>query len=284
MIDTQTADIAPSTGDASVKTDAGSSNGTETDASDSSQGDQGQAGGPQGSAEGGSARDSGFRQRGPSKLDTIRDLRSKLRDTNQRYGSEIENLKAQIEEMRSMVQSGNPGKKQSRTFWEAPEEVLDERIQGHLSEMEKRILSGIQQRSESDQQSASWKQETSEAAGFIRNQKGLTEDDIAEISEIVAENPTMERLRPMERAEYAMYLWNRQKGITDKSALKAKTGTVVGAPASNSGPKQWTEAEIKRAMDKFPNNPKDWSEDHNKQWKELDREIRLAYRENRVKK
>lgn len=274
---------APVNGGASDQNNAGSSSGTESDASGSSQGETNDASGSQDSAEGGSAAGQGFRQRGPSKLDTIRELRSKLRDRDQRYSSEIETLRSQIEEMKSMFSPRNQEQKPRRTFWEAPDEVTREITREEMAALKEDILNEWRQSRQMDQQSSEWKQETSEAAKFIREQKVTVEDE-TEIAEIIRETPAMRNMRPMDAARYALYLWKEEKGINqDKSGLKARAAPVKGAAPAAGGQRIWTESEMEAEMAKFPSNPKDWTDEQKKQFDALNREFSAAYKQNRVK-
>lgn len=246
-------------------------------------GTEGKAGGSQESTEVGSENEQGNRQRGPSKMDTIRQLRQERREMRAYWESEVGQLKAQLEELKKM-QPGIPGQKPSKTFWEAPEEVMDERFGNRLSEMEKRLLERIEQRESQNQQTVEWKQETSEAEKFILNQKGLTPEDHEDIADIVRSTPAMQNMRPMDRAKYAMFIWKEERGITDKSASKARASTVSGTPPAAGGLKNWTESEIEAEMKKFPTNPANWTKEEESRFKSLENEIRRAYRENRVKK
>lgn len=254
-------------------------------APESSQDERERAGGSQDSAEGGSASDRQVRPRGPSKLDTIRELRSRLRDERAQREQIVGDLQTRLDQLESRFKSnGQAERKPSKTFWEAPEDTIDERVGRHLSEFEERLLSHLDKRQTVDQETSEWRQETSEATKFIKNQKGITPEDEADIAEIVQTTPAMKAMRPMERAEYALYLWQKQKGVTDKSDLKAKAAAVAGAPLTLNGQKVWTEAEIQKEIGKFPTDPRTWTPDQSKAWESLDREIRNAYRENRVKK
>jgi hypothetical protein len=258
----------------------GVAQGTESVASENEQ----QPSGSQESTEGSQVEGQPFRQRGPSKLDTIRELRAKLRERDQRYGSEMETLKSQLSEMKEMIaQSRNGNPKPSKTFWEAPEEVLDERFDSKLTAMEKRLLDRFDKRETQNQESSEWKQETSEAAKFIQGQKGITPEDQEDIADIVRTHPAMQKMRPMERADYALFLWQKQRGISDKSSLKARAATVVGAPSAG-GEKVWTEAEIESKINEFNRTPMDkWSQDQIQKFDAFEREIREAQRAGRVK-
>lgn len=270
---------------ASEKEEAGSSAATGSDASELSKDEQDQAGSPKGSTEGGSEESREVRHRGPTKLDTIRELRAKLRERDQRYGSEIETLRGQIEEMKSLIQSGQRGQKPSRTFWEAPEEVTRELTREELRSFKDEMLKEMRMTEAERQQTSEWKQETSEATKLIKNQKGLTPEDEADIAEIVQSTPEMENLRPMQRAKYALYLWKESKGINqDKTELKSKAAGIQGAPPPAGGPRTWSESEMEAELSKFPQDPKSWTPEQVKAFDALDREFRLAYSEKRVRK
>lgn len=265
---------------------------TETETAESSQATESvasengteQASVEQSQAEGGSAEEQRSRQRGPSKLDTIRELRSKLRDQRSYWESEIGGLRQQIEELKNGLQSGRSEKKPSKTFWEAPEEVMDERFDSKLSAMEKRLLEQLNSRETQNQQTAEWQSETSEATKFIQTQKGITPEDEEDIAELVRSTPEMQNLRPLQRAKYALYLWREQRGITDKSEAKARSATVIGAGGTQSGPKTWTESEMEAEISKLPPDPKSWTDEQKKRFDFLDNEFKRAFNEGRVKK
>jgi hypothetical protein len=197
-------------------------------------------------------------------------------------GNEVGTLKQEIAKIQKMFGRGQD-QKPSRTFWEAPEEVMDERFKTHLQSLRDEFREMLQTRDTESQETQSWKQETSEAAKFIRETKGLTEDDFYEISALVKEHPMMEKLRPMERAEYALYLYNRDKGVTDKTPLKNKASTVVGAPNQAGGARTWTEAEMEAEYKKL-GDVKDWTPEIEQKAKALETEFKSAYREKRVKR
>lgn len=243
-----------------------------------------QASGEQSQAEGGSAEEQRSRQRGPSKLDTIRELRSKLREQRSYWESEIGGLRQQMEELKNGLQSGRSENKPSKTFWEDPEGVLESKMTGHLSELEKRIIQRLEQKQSMDQETSEWRSETSEATKFIQTQKGITPEDEEDIAELVRSTPEMQNLRPLQRAKYALYLWREQRGITDKSEAKARSATVIGAGGTQSGPKTWTESEMEAEISKLPPDPKSWTDEQKKRFDFLDNEFKRAFNEGRVKK
>ena len=286
MSDTMTAGVV-NAGEATfnpgaTETETPNPKGTESVASEAQAEEN--AGAEQSASESGSAENQGSRQRGPSKLDTIRELRSKLRDQRSYWETEMSGIKAQLEELKGSFKSGSQENKPSKTFWEDPEGVLDSRMTSHLSDLEKRMLARIEQRQVVDQETSEWRSETSEATKFIQTQKGITLEDQEDIAEIVRNSPEMQNMRPLQRAKYAMYLWQQDRGITDKSAVKARAATVVGAGGAQNGPKNWTESEMEREINNLPPDPKSWNADQQKRFEYLDAEFKRAYSEGRVKK
>lgn len=255
-----------------------SSTGTETNVSETAE----QAGGEQ-SSDGGSVNGQQGQKRGKSVYAQVRELNSKLREQRGYWESEVGSLKTQLEEIRNQVGSRQAVQKQSKTFWEAPEEVLEERLSSHLSELEKRMQTKFEQTQAQREEASIRTQEVSEAAKFIRAQKGITDEDIQDIREILQSNPSLNGLSPMDQAEYALYKWQKERGITDNSAKKARASTVTGAPpAAGSGKKMWTKSEIESELSKFPPNPADYTPDDEARFKKLDDEWRRAMREGRM--
>lgn len=273
-----TGTIDSTTGEATA-TESSASTESGKVAPEGSQGPVDNAGGEQSTSEGGKANGTDSRKSFRSKNQTIYELRQAVRDRDVKLQSFEERL-ASFEQKFQPRQERKP----SRTFWEAPEEVLDERITGHLSEMEKRLLDRMEQRDAQNQMSSDWKQEASEAAKLITSQKDLTDDDMSEIKEIVDSNPAMQKMRPMERAEYALYLWQKEKGITDKSGMKQRATSVQGTPPTASGKRMWTKSEMDREVAKFPTNPGMWTPEQSKAWTALDNEFQLASSEGRIRK
>lgn len=270
-------------GEATEKETPQETGGTESVASESGQPEQDRAGGSQDSAEGGQVEGQPNRQRGPSKLDTIRELRAKLRDQRTAFDSEVGSIRTQLDEMKAMIAARGGDKKPSKTFWEAPEEVLDERFSNQSKTLKEEILQEIRQGREQDQTTSTWKQETSEAAKFIQGQKGMTREDHEDIAEIIRSTPAMANMRPQERADYALFLWQKEKGIGDRSGLKARASTTVGAPPAAGGQKTWTEAEVEAKIASYPRDPKHWTPDQVREFDNFERELRLATQEGRVK-
>ena len=229
------------------------------------QGEKGNAGEPQGDTEGGKDNETDTRTQRPfrSKNQTIYELRQKLRDQEGQFTSRLDQLQSKFEEMKNQIQPRGQDRKTSRTFYEAPEDTLSEIFDKKLSAFEEKFSQRLETARQQDQQSVAWKQETSEAAKFIQGQKGLQEDDIADIEEIVRSTPEMQNMSPMQRAKYAMYLYREERGITDRSALKAKAATVVGTPPGGGASAGMTDEEMNREVDKLPKDVSKWTpEDH----------------------
>lgn len=241
------------------------------------------AGGEQSTAEGSQGQERRERQRGPSKLDTIKELRAKLRERDSTYSSEIGTLKSQLAELRTLTQQRSAESKPRKTFWEAPEEVLEERMKANMEAMKEDILSNLHRRETESQQTTEWKQETSEAAKFIGSQKGVSTEDFGDIEELIRSTPAMMNMRPLDRAKYALYLWREQRGITDRTEVKNRATTVVGAPQSSGGKKVWTQSEIDAKIDSFPKDQRHWTPENKTQFEAFEREVKDAVREGRVK-
>jgi len=272
-------------GDATAKETPEGSPGTGEVAPDAPQGAENQAGGSQDPSESGSVDGQSVRQRGPSKLDTIRDLRAKLREQRSYWESEMGTVKSQMEELKNLMQSGQSGPKPRKTLWENPDDWFDDKLGTHMSDLERRIVSKIEKRDSESQADYQQRLEVSEAAKFIKSQKGMTEDDIQEIREILAENPKWAQLDPMDQAEFALARWQKGHGITDKSDAKARAATSGGSGhASEGGAKIWTESEMEREISLLPRDPKNWSDENKKRFDYLDTEFKRAVSEGRVKK
>lgn len=274
------AEIAAET---AVKETPNDSVGTGTAAPESGQPGQDRAGDSQEPPEGGSAENNQNRRRGTSPFSQNRELRQQLRQMESTYNSRLQELEARLEKFGG-PKNGDESSKPRKTFWEAPEEILDERMQGHLSEFEKRLLTRLEADRTASQESSEWKQEVSEAAKLIQSDNSLQPDDIADIEDIVRSTPAMQNLRPLERAKYAKYLWQQERGIGDKSALKNKASSFTGAPPVAGGKREWTESSMEQELKKFPVDPGKWTSEEKAKYDALEKEFSAAYREKRVRK
>jgi hypothetical protein len=127
-------------------------------------------------------------------------------------------------------------------------------------------------------------QEMSEAVKFIRSQKGMTDDGVEEIRELLSGIPGIETLSPLAQAKVALGLWLSEKGVSDKSALKAKAGIPTGAPPTNGAKRIWTNAEVEAEITKrFPRDYSAWTPDIKAQFEAFKREIEQAQSEGRLK-
>jgi hypothetical protein len=243
-----------------------------------SQGQEDNAGGSQEQPEDG--EDQGTDTRRPqfrSKQRTISELRTKLRERD----SQIRSFEERLSKFEQQVSPRGQDPKPQRNFFEAPNEILEEK----LSAFEQRLLDKIQQTETQKQAAYEWEQEKSEAIKFIQGQRGYTKDLERELAEIIESEPSLEGLRPMDKVRFAHMLWKEQKGITDKSAIKSRASTVVGAPPSTGGgPRVWTEGEIDSELAKFPKDFSKWTKEESQRFDRLQNELKLASREGRVKK
>ena len=260
------------------------STGTETDASENASKETGEnAGDSRESSESSRAGGNDGRQRNSWKK-TVDQLRASRREDRQRWESELGELRSEIQRLtQGVTQSGRQTQKQSKTFWEAPEEVMQERMREQMETLKQELLEGLRSRDSESQQTSQWKAETSEATKFIQSQKGLTDEDAEDIADIVRSTPEMQNLSPMQRARYGLFLWQEQRGITDKSSIKAKASTIHGAAPATGGPKIWTDAEVERELASFPKDPKNFTKEQSDKFAAFERELRRAQKEGRVK-
>jgi len=278
--------IDPATGAATEKTETASSNGSGTVAPEKPQGDEQNAGGEQSFSESGKVDGTDTpRPQFRSKNQTIYELRQRLRERDAYWDSEVGTLKTQLAQLQKML-TGEPDRKPSRTFYDAPEDTLRALLKESLEPLKENILGEFRQSQEEREQAQALKQEALEAAKFIRSQKSITEDEIQEIRELLQTDEVAQSLgqSPMKQAKYVMYLWNQERGIADKSDLKNRARSITGASVSTgNGPRTWTEADMKAEADKL-GPVKDWGPEQKKKFKELETEFMKAYADGRVKK
>lgn len=268
-----------STGEATAKTETESSV-TGTVAPEGSQGQQDNAGISQEVSEGGKGQGTEPRPQFRSKMATINELRQKLRERD----SQIQSFQERLTKFEQKFQPRQE-RKPSRSFWEAPEEVLEERLQNHITAMEERLAQRWQEQQTQIQQTAEWRQETMEATKLVQDTLKLTEEEQEELAEMLRTSRAAQQMSPMDRAEYAIFKWQQAKGIGDRSDLKRRAASVPGTSTQHrGGPRIWSEAEINAELAKFPTNPGKWTEEHEKSWRNLDSEIKLAYKQGRVRK
>lgn len=270
------------TGEATATADAGGS-ATGQVAPEGTQGQEANAGGEQSLSE--SSREEGTGQRHRkfrSPQERIYELKQSMREREEYWNSELGTVKQQLAEFQKKFGVGQE-QKPSRTFYEAPEDTLRDVTRENLREFKEELLSELRQTETERARTIETRQEASEAAKFIRSQAGLTNDDIMEISGIIREEPIMESMTPMQRAEYALFIYQKSRGVTDKTAMKQKAAGVSGSGVSPQGPKVWTESEMQSELEKL-GNPKNWSNETRQKARALEQEFMSAYKTNRVKK
>ncbi len=260
--------------------------GSEPVASDSSQEQENHAGGEQSFSENG--KESGTDTRRPqfrSKNQTIYEVRQKIRERDSYWEGELGTVKQQLAEFQKMFGRGQ-NQRPSRTFYEAPEDTLREILSEDRKTLKEELLGEFRQTQEERESALTLKQEASEAVKFIRSQKGITDDDIHEIRDILASDRVAQSLgeQPMEQAEYAVYKWQKSRGVTDKTDLKNKARGAGGSSVSTGGTaKTWTEDEMALEMEKL-GPVQNWGPEQKAKRAELEREFMSAYKTGRVKK
>jgi hypothetical protein len=277
--------IAPSNGAAATGQETAAGSATGQVAPEGSQGQEANAGGSQELSESGKTdgTDNG-RPRFKSPQQRLYELKQQYRERESYWEKELGTVNERLTKFEKMFGPGQE-RKPSRTFYEAPEDTLRELLKESLEPFRENLLGEIRQTQQERDQAMSLKQEASEAAKFIRSTKGMTEDDVQEIRELLQSDTVAQRLAdlPMDQAKYVLHLWQQTKGITDKTGLKNRAAGISGAPPNNGGPRQWTESEMEAELTKL-GDPKDYDDAKKKKSKELQIEFRNAYRENRVKK
>lgn len=262
-------------GESTEKTEPQGTPGTEKVGSDNGN----TASGEQSTAEGNQSQEERRQTQRPSKLDTIRELRAERRERE----AQMQTLQDKLDEMQKQFTQRTEPPKARKTFWEAPEEVLEERLKADRQALRDEILNHLDKRDTTTQQTAEWRQETSEASKFIESQKGVAPEDHEDIAELIRSTPAMMQMRPLDRAKYALFLWKEMRGITDKTEAKNRASTVVGAPQSRGGQKVWTQSEIDAKIDSFPKDQRHWTAENKAQFDAFEREVKEAMREGRVK-
>ena len=278
-MDQETETVDPITGESTAKTETPPVQGQPTVEGQAPQGEKDNAGSPQGDTEGGKEEATDTRRPFRSKNQTIYELRQKLREQEGAFSQKFSALERKIEEM-TQARTRGQEQKPSRTFYEAPEDTLRAINAEQLKTFKDELLSELRQGETERTQGIQWKQETSEATKFITSQKGITEDDIRDIEEIVRSTPEMNYINPetglpmspMARAKYAVSIWKEGRGIMDKTSIKQKAATVVGSPGGP-GPTELTEAEINKRLEEFPKNVANWTPEDHKKWASLESEI-----------
>lgn len=255
--------IDPITGEESAKAST-ESTGQGKDSAQASQEEKDIAGQPKGQTEDGKEEGTGERKQFRSKNQTIYELRQAVRERDERLTSFEKKLAQFEQQMQRLPQDQKP----SRTFWEAPEDT----IKAMMEENRKALLEEFNQTRLMDQKGVEWKQETSEAAKFIQGTKGITQEDQMEIAELIRSTPAMQNMRPGERAEYAMFLWQKSHGISDKSAIKSRAATVTGTPGTSAGRR--TAADVEKDILSLPKDIGKWTPEDHKRYNTLEQEIK----------
>lgn len=237
------------------------------------------ASGSQDTAEGGKVDDQQERRRGPSKLDTIKELRAERRERDQ----QIQELRSQLDQLNKRVSAPQAEKKPGKTFWEAPEEVLEERLKADRAALRDEILEHLNRRDTEIQQTAEWEQEVSDATKFIETQKDLTKEDHEDVAKLLRSSPETKSMSPMQRAKYGLYLWKQERGIVDKTALKNKALSVSGSGTQGTGPKIWTNSEVEAKLASYPKDKSKWTKEQNAEFDAFSSEVIAASEQGRLK-
>ena len=222
-------------------------------------------------------------RRGWSKLDEIRELRASRREAREREAAtltELQQLRQQFEQLRQAQQQPRTGKpeRDPSKFWQDPEASIQSALDERLERLQESMVERFQTTREEEYAQQALNYERGQAVEFIRSQKGYSQEDDEDLIEIIHENG-LSNLSPMQAARAAWSIFQQEKGIGDRSALKAQASGVVGQPPGvGLGKKVWSSAEYERTLDDLMKNPK-YLIDH----PELEAELMSAQREGRVR-
>jgi hypothetical protein len=231
--------------------------------------------------EGGQGQVDGGRKRW-SIQDEVRELRAQRRELREQlssFGTMRDEMAALREELN---RRGQPGTAKTPTnFWQDPEGHL-QTLRDELKQQNEGLMEAFHQTREQEYAQQALKQERASAVEFIQSQKGYDPSDDEDLIEIIEGIPGFKNLSPSFVAEHAWLKLQQQRGVGDRTALKARASSVQGQPPGTGfGRKTWNKAEYDQAVDlveqtmrKNPNDPK---------MDELFNELMSAHKEGRVK-
>lgn len=208
-------------------------------------------------AEGGKSVRSDKTPRWKQDIERLREDRRSDRQTIQQLQIELQNLKG-----------ARVGKEQTD-----PDPWSD--LGGFLKRNNQELLEKFQEIRREEMQTQAWQQELQEAAKFVRSQKGLTDDDVEEIRDILREEE-LDSMPPMRAARLALALYKERHGVADKSDLKAKASMVAGQSLSANRKRIYSQPEMDAKIDYFMRNPM-------KMTPEDEDELRSAHAEGRIR-
>lgn len=177
----------------------------------------------------------GQRERGPSKLDTIRDLRAKLREAKA-SAAEVSTLRQQIEQMNARLQSLPTAQPKPPTdddelaaFLSKPGEFFSKRDQRLLEQVKSILADSLKSvpRTEELQKQA----EAVSAFKMLESLPGFNEDEMLEFFEDKGLDKIAQS-NPMLAANLARELWPKQKElskevIADKRAAASSVASAA---------------------------------------------------------
>lgn len=241
----------------------------------------GDAGGPQGPAEGGTS-EGGEGQTRRRQLLIDRDEILGLRTDRRQLRSQLADMQAMLEELRAGGASTQPKPGTAKTeqgFFENPDSRFQS-LEEKLDSLEERITNRVSKQFENvrhqDSQAAQLNQEKSEAVKLVHSQQGWDEADDQVLIDIIEEYG-LGILPPLKGAEAALALFYKQKGVGDKSQARSRAASIVGAPGASGSAKVWPQAEVERLLEIEMRKPAD------KMNQALIAEIKLAQAEDRIR-
>jgi hypothetical protein len=271
----------PASSGAAENTGAGNQSGTGEAAPHNGESRIDNAGDPQGNAEGGQS-DNGARDERRNRLMVDRDELLGLRGDRRTLRTKVAELEARLEELRTGGPQPQPKPAPNKTeqdFWADPNArfmSLEDKLANLEERVAERVSKSFQEVRTRDTQTAQLNQERSEAVKLVHSQPNWDKADDTVLVDIIEEYG-LGALPPLRGAEAALALFYKQKGVGDKSAVRARAASLVGAPGAAGVAKTWPKDEVERLLDiELKKSP-------DKMNKSLIQEIKTAQAENRIR-
>lgn len=239
---------------APVTTPSGAQPGMGEGAPQNGESQVGNAGSPQGSAEGGTSDGGEGQSRRTRQLLIDRDEILGLRNDRRQLRSQVAEMQAMLEDMRAAGSQPQPKPGPNKTeqdFFANPDSrfmSLEEKIDSLEERITNRVSKQFQSVRQQDSQTAQLNQERSEAVKLVHSQQGWDQADDQVLVDIIQEYG-LGTLPPLKGAEAALALFYKQKGVGDRSQAKQRAASIVGAPGNAGAAKIWPEAEVERLLD-----------------------------------
>jgi hypothetical protein len=193
----------------------------------------------------------------------------RLREDRRQRDSQIQQLNAEKQQLLEALKGGKTGQPQTKPdLWSDPDAYFEAQNQ--------KMLENFQRIRQEERQAEAQSAELRDAAKFVRSQKGMTEDDVQEIRDILRDEE-LDDQPPMRAARLALALWKERKGISDKSDLKARASMPsVGQSPGASHKRTYSQGEMDAWVRDLELNPSKLTPD-------VEAELRSVYAEGRIR-